>query len=107
MAQTVVSIFKYQEGVENAINELKNLNYDPTGFSVVMRDVRKVEEIEENTGASVAKGAVSGAVTGGVLAGVAGLLVGLGIITIPGLGAIFVAGPIGCLCKLLFFCLCA
>ncbi len=94
MAQTVVSIFRYQEGVENAINELQNLNYDPTEFSVVMRDVRKAEEIEENTGASVAKGAVSGAVTGGILAGVAGLLVGLGIITMPGLGTIFVAGPI-------------
>lgn len=94
MAQTIVSVFKYQEGVEGAINELKDLNYDPAEFSVVMKDIRKGEEIEKNTGVDISKGAVSGAVTGGVLAGVAGLLMGLGIITLPGLGALMVAGPI-------------
>lgn len=94
MAQTVVCIFKYQEGVEGAINELKDLNYDPAEFSVVMKDVQKAEEIEQNTGARMAKGAVSGAVAGGVLAGAAGLLMGLGVITLPGVGALLVAGPV-------------
>lgn len=94
MAQTIVSVFKYQEGVESAINELKDLNYDPKGFSIVMKDVREAQEIEESTGVSAAKGAVSGAITGGVLAGVAGLLVGIGAITIPGLGGLLIAGPV-------------
>lgn len=94
MSQTIVSIFKYQEGVESAINELKDLNYNPAEFSVVMKDVRKRDEIQKNTGTDMAKGAVSGVVAGGVLAGIAGLLVGLGIVTIPGVGALLVAGPL-------------
>lgn len=94
MAQVVVGVFKIQSNAEGAIQALKDLNYDPKDFSVVMKDITKAQEVESNTGASVAKGAASGAMTGGLLAGVAGLLVGLGIVTIPGLGALFVAGPI-------------
>ncbi|CAN5145148.1 hypothetical protein BH09PAT2_BH09PAT2_04420 [soil metagenome] len=94
MAQTVVSIFKYKEDIENAINELKDLHYDPKQMSLVMKDIQKAESIEESTGAKVSEGAASGAVTGGILAGLTGLLVGIGAITIPGLGALLVAGPI-------------
>jgi len=94
MAQTVVSIFKYKEDLESAINELKDLHYDPKQMSVVMKDIQEAETIEKSTGAQVSGGAVSGALTGGVLAGLTGLLVGIGVLTIPGLGAILVAGPI-------------
>lgn len=94
MAQAIVSIFKYQEGVEGAINELKDLNYNPAEFSVLMKDIKKGETLDDKTGATIAGGAISGAVTGGVLAGVAGLLVGLGVISFPGVGALLVAGPI-------------
>jgi hypothetical protein len=94
MAQTVVGMFQDQGHVEMAINELRDLNYDPTHFSVVMRDMRVATDIQANTGAQVANDTAQGALIGGVLAGVAGLLVGLGIITIPGIGALFVAGPI-------------
>lgn len=94
VAQTIVSVFKYQEGVEAAIKQLKDLGYNPSEFSIVMKDVHKREEIENNTAANMTKGALSGALTGGILAGVAGLVVGLGLVTLPGLGAVVVAGPI-------------
>ncbi|MDQ3008921.1 MAG: general stress protein [bacterium] len=94
MAQTMVAMFANQQDVEDAINQLKSLNYDPKELSIVMKDVHKVEEIEENTGTKVVAGAVSGGITGGVLLGLAGLLVGIGAIAIPGLGGVLVAGPV-------------
>lgn len=59
-----------------------------------MKDVRTAEEIENNTGTTVAKGAASGAATGGILAGVAGLIVGISGLVLPGVGPFLVAGPV-------------
>lgn len=94
MAQTVVGMFKYPERVESAVKELQGLGYDPKEFSVVMKDVQKMEEVAGDTGVSVAEGTKAGAVTGGLLGGLTGLLVGLGVVTLPAIGALLVAGPI-------------
>ncbi len=94
MAQTVIGVFKHQQDTERAIEELKDLGYDPQEMSVIMKDVRKAEEVERNTGVHVAEGAVSGAATGGIIGGLVGLLAGIGAITIPGLGAVLIGGPI-------------
>lgn len=93
MAKTIVSIFKYENDVEAAVKELDNLGYDTKEMSVVMKDVKKTEKMED-MGVHVSEGAASGVAAGGALGGVAGLLVGLGIITIPGVGPFLAAGPI-------------
>lgn len=94
MAQTVVAVFKYHKDVEAAIKQLRELNYNPADFSILMKDIQVANEIHESTGVHVAKNTASGAVVGGALAGLTGLFVGLGVFTLPGLGAILAGGPI-------------
>ncbi len=94
MSQTVIGVFKTQTDAENAINSLKDLGYEPQDMSVIMKDVKKAEEVGDKTGVHVAEGAASGAATGGVIGGIVGLLAGIGAITIPGLGAVLIGGPI-------------
>ena len=91
MAKTVLGIFTVRQGAEDAINELKDLDYNPKDVSIVLRDKQVKEEVEDNTGANVAGGAVSGAAAGILLGGLAGLVAS---IAIPGLGAFFIGGPI-------------
>jgi uncharacterized membrane protein len=93
MAKTVVAVFSRSNDVETAVNNLKDLNYDPHEMSLVMKDVREAKELKSELGVSVAEGATTGAMTGGALGGLTGLLVGLGILTLPGIGPLLIAGP--------------
>lgn len=92
MGKMVLGIFFNRADAEDAISRLEEEGYDPKDISIVMKDQAKGEEMQENTGARVAEGAVSGATTGGVIGALAGLLVGTGII--PGLGVLLIGGPI-------------
>jgi hypothetical protein len=92
MAKMVLGIFAQTEGAENAIKKLEGKGYNPQDISIVMRDAKAGQEVAENTGANVGGGAAAGATTGGVLGGLAGMLVAAGII--PGLGALFIGGPL-------------
>lgn len=94
MAVTVIGMFKNQKDSENAIEELKDLGYDPREMSVVMKEVRQAQEVARNTGVNVGESAATGATAGGVIGAIAGLLVGIGAITVPGLGPLLVGGPI-------------
>lgn len=90
MAEVVLGLFTEQNDAKAAIDILKNRGYDPKDLSIVMRDGRG-KAISRDTGVSIAEGAVSGATAGAVLGGLAGLLAST---VIPGLGALFVGGPI-------------
>lgn len=94
MQKLVLGIFGERSSAEDAIDSLKNAGFNPKDISIIMKDSEIAHEMAASTGSSIADGAVSGATTGGILGGVAGLLVGLGAITIPGIGALLVGGPI-------------
>lgn len=94
MKDVIIGVFDKKVGAEEAIAHLTNEGFTPQEMSVVLKDSQVGTEIRENTGASVAGGMAEGAVTGGVVGGIAGLLVGIGAIAIPGIGALFVAGPL-------------
>lgn len=94
MDKTVFGIFADREHAESAINELESKGFNTKDISIIMRDQNEAKEIHHNTGANVAGGAASGATTGAVVGGIAGLLVGIGAITIPGIGGILIGGPI-------------
>ncbi len=93
MAKTVIGVFRTHDNVEASITELKDLGYDTKELSVVMKDYRKNTKAHSK-GAHVIEGAATGATTGAILGGLAGLLTGIGAIAIPGIGALFIAGPI-------------
>lgn len=92
MADTVLGVFRDREHADKAVDELREEGFDTKDISIIMKD--EDNKSEEDTGANVAGSAASGATTGGVIGGIAGLLIGLGAITIPGIGALLIGGPI-------------
>jgi uncharacterized membrane protein len=91
MDTTLLGIFSSRVHAENAISELTREGFDTRDISLVMKTE---DQPVSHNGTNMAEGAASGVVTGGVLGGLAGLLIGLGAITLPGIGGLLVAGPI-------------
>ncbi len=89
--KTTVGLFTRREDAEEAINELRDTGIQDNDISYVF--VNDGGATETRTGAgSVAEGAASGATTGAIVGAIAGLVVANGIL--PGLGSLFVAGPL-------------
>lgn len=94
MAKMVLGIFAERADAEGAIADLEEDGFNPKDISIVMQDKAEAREMAEDTGSTVAEGAVSGATTGGVLGAIAGLLIGIGAIAVPGVGALLIGGPL-------------
>lgn len=90
--RTTLGVFTNRDLADQALADLAGMNIAAKDISVIVRDENGVTTT--SAGNQAAEGAVSGAVTGGALAGITGLLVGIGAVTIPGIGALFVGGPI-------------
>lgn len=88
---TIVGVFDNQTEAENAVSELRTMGIADTDISYVRTNEKGKIEAEDAAGDTMA-GATSGAITGGALGTVAGLAVANGIL--PGLGSLFVAGPL-------------
>lgn len=91
MAKTVIGIFQNRQDAEDAIDELRDRDYNPKDISIVMRNHDEAIRVADNTGADVASGAATGVTTGAVVGGLAGLLAA---VALPGLGAFLIGGPI-------------
>lgn len=94
MVRTIIAAFGDVESAGSAINELRSAGYNPKEMTIMMKDQEAVKQVADNVGASTTEGIVSGVTTGGMLGGLAGLLVGVGILTIPGVGPFLAAGPL-------------
>jgi hypothetical protein len=92
--KTVIGIFRDRDDAEDAINVFENAGLQAKDISIIMQDRAEAESLASDTGTSVAGSALTGATTGGVLGGIAGLLIGVGAITIPGLGPLLIGGPL-------------
>jgi len=92
MAVTVVGIFDRVDYAEKAAREIKDrgLRTDDISIIVKNRDEGEAQGGERLTNDNISNGAV----TGGIIGGLAGLLIGAGMVAIPGLGIIAAAGPI-------------
>lgn len=88
---TTIGVFNNAEHAEMAIADLKSIGINDTDISYVYSAEGKTV-IEEGDGTSVGESAAKGAGTGAILGGIAGLVVANGIL--PGLGSLFVAGPL-------------
>ncbi|WP_202406368.1 low temperature-induced protein [Pontibacillus yanchengensis] len=98
-------MFSHVGDAERAIQGLTKHGYKVNDISVFAQDKNKVNVLEDETKTSVTsnrggrgenagKGAGIGAASGGVLGGLSGLVVGLGLLAIPGVGQIAAAGPL-------------
>lgn len=97
MAKTVVALFHDFDTAERAVRELENQGFSRDDVSLMSRDQTHYSKPGEKTaerGTHAGEGAAAGAGTGAVIGGIGGLLVGLGLLTIPGIGPILAAGPI-------------
>ncbi|HUS14326.1 MAG TPA: hypothetical protein VM536_04820 [Chloroflexia bacterium] len=92
MAEEIaVGVFPDRASAEAALALLEAHGFQPADVSIVMPDAG--DPNQDMDGA--AKGAVTNAAAmGGVLGGVGGLLLGLGLLTIPVVGPVLAAGPL-------------
>lgn len=91
METTTIGVFKDRNDAEGAINELRAFGLADTDISYVYSSPES-HEVEIEEGADVGDKAATGATTGAILGAIAGLVVANGVL--PGLGTLFVAGPI-------------
>ncbi|GAP94120.1 YsnF/AvaK domain-containing protein [Leptolyngbya sp. NIES-2104] len=89
-----VGTFPTRQAADHALTELRQSNFPMNRVSVVAKDHDRVAGVEttERMGNKADDGAKAGATTGGLLGGIGGLLVGLGLLAIPGIGPVMLAG---------------
>ncbi len=92
--KTILGVFLDRMSADSAIERLENLGYDPKDISIIVKDGSHIQEIRGSKGGTAASTMVTGATAGGVIGGLTGLLIGLGALTIPGVGAFLIGGPI-------------
>lgn len=94
----VVGVFRTRAEAERAIDDLKATGINMERVSVVAKDADEVSGVDtgiqtkDAEGNRADDGAATGALTGGAIGGIGGLLVGLGVLAIPGIGPILLAG---------------
>ena len=91
------AVFGIYSGIgeaERAVDSLVHAGFDPRAVSVLLPNPDSVAEFAHEKHTKAPEGTATGATTGGVVGGVLGLLVGVGALTIPGLGPFLAAGPI-------------
>jgi len=91
---SVLGLFHDQETLGRAVETLQTAGFPTTDISVLMPRSQSDRLFAHEHHTKAPEGATTGAVAGGVIVGALGLLVGLGVLAIPGLGALVVAGPI-------------
>lgn len=88
MTKAITATFDKKVDADMALNSLYGRGYSTSDISVITReDTVHVEH-------PALEGVKEATATGGVVGGVLGLLAGIGILALPGIGSIFIAGPI-------------
>jgi len=91
--KTVVGLFERYASAEQAINELMQRGFKKQEISVIVRD-SSADQVHASDDPDVAETVGVAAMSGTTIGGLAGLLVGLGTLTIPGIGAVIAAGTL-------------
>lgn len=92
--KTVLGIYNNRPSAETAVDKLDQLGFNVEEISLLMKDSRDSDQVVKTRGDHVAEGAATGAATGGAIGGFAGLILGAGLVAIPGIGALLIGGPI-------------
>jgi hypothetical protein len=87
----VAALFNDRDRAARAVRDLRSQGFDADDIGIAMRDRSAEGELIPDTGFRTGV-AASGVFGGGVLGGVLGLLVGAGVLAIPGLGPVVAGG---------------
>jgi uncharacterized membrane protein len=93
VAKTIVGLFDTYSDASNVVQSLIDNGFSRNDISVVAQN-ENVDRGHEVGSSSTAEAAGAGAVGGTVVGGLVGLLVGVGALTIPGIGPVLAAGPL-------------
>lgn len=91
---SVFGIYASRENAENAVDRLVAGGFRQEDISVLLQDNVGTKDFAHEKHTKAPEGATTGMVTGGVIGGALGLLAHIGVLAIPGLGPLIVAGPI-------------
>jgi hypothetical protein len=90
----VVGIVDSRAQAAEVVAALKNARFDNDDISVLFPDAGDTNGFVYEHHTKAPEGAITGVAGGSVLGGTFGLLVGAGLLAIPGLGAFIAAGPL-------------
>lgn len=90
----VYGLYDLEESVRAAVDRLAKENFRPDDVSVLFPDKRSTRDFVFEKSTKAPEGATTGGATGALLGGLGGWLIGIGALTVPGLGPVIAAGPI-------------
>ncbi|MBA3457010.1 MAG: DUF3341 domain-containing protein [Deltaproteobacteria bacterium] len=91
---SVFGLFNDEDALSRAVDALKAAGFRNEDISALLPDRSQTKTFAHEKHTKAPEGAAIGATAGVVSGGALGLLLGLGMIAIPGLGAFLAAGPI-------------
>jgi hypothetical protein len=94
MANTIVALYDDMDTAHKVVRDLRDGGVANSNISLVAQDASGEYSKTAGTTGDTADGASTGAGVGAVVGGIGGLLVGLGALTIPGIGPVLAAGPL-------------
>lgn len=93
ISKRAIGVFSDRRNAEVALTELREAGFPLNQVSIIAKDRNITPDTSfAGVGNKADEGAKAGAATGGVVGGLGGLLVGLGALTIPGVGPIIAGG---------------
>lgn len=90
----VFGIYRGYQAVEEGVERLREHGFRNTDISVLLPENLGSKDLAHEKSTKAPEGAAAGAGSGAVIGGALGWLVGIGMLSIPGLGPFIAAGPI-------------
>ncbi len=90
----VFGIYPSRGRAEEAVDRLTASGFRNEDISVLLQDNVGTKDFAHEKHTKAPEGAATGVLAGGVIGGTFGLLVGAGMLAIPGLGPLLAAGPV-------------
>ena len=90
----VFGIYSTRAAAENVTDSLVKAGFPAADISVLLPESTGSKDMGTEKATKAPEGTAAGAASGGVIGGTLGVLVGAGLLTIPGLGPFLAAGPI-------------
>lgn len=97
--KTIAGLFDNLDAAHAAVRDLRDLGLPSSDVSLVAHDVtgaysQSLDRADWSTAPAPQDATATGAGMGAVLGGLAGLMVGLGVLVLPGIGPVLAAGPL-------------
>lgn len=90
----VFGIYRTRTEVEAAVDKMRRIGFRNTDISVLFSENAGTKDFAHEKNTKAPEGVAAGAGSGAIIGGALGWLVGIGLLTIPGVGPFIAAGPI-------------